>query len=146
MKTKYFILTIIALVAISVLTGYKINREKKLGYAEASPEQTNQVLKNTSEGADKDWKQFKIDANLKINANEKSIAEFKDKIKKEGRVYKAKYKKEVAVLERKNVELKKKLREYKYEGKDKWEEFKVGFNHDMDVVGNSIKDLFVKKD
>jgi hypothetical protein len=30
------------------------------------------------------------------------------------------------VLEQNNIELKKKIREYKYEGKDKWEEFKMG--------------------
>jgi len=50
------------------------------------------------------------------------------------------------VLEQKNVELKKKLREYKYESEDKWEEFKAGFNHDLDVVGNSIKNFFTTKD
>ena len=146
MKIKYFILTVITIIALSVLTGYKVNREKKLGYADANPHQTNQVMKNTKTGFDKDWKNFKIDANLKIKANEKSIAEFKVKMKKEGKIFKAKYKKDVAVLEQKNVELKNKLRGYKYEGEDKWEEFKAGFNHDMDVVGNSIKDFFTKKD
>jgi len=146
MKIQYLILTVMVIVAISVLTGYKINREKKLGYADANSNRTNQVLKNTQTGFEKDWKQFKVDANLKINANEKSIAELKVKIKKEGKISKAKYKKEVAVLEQKNVELKNKLVEYKYEGKDKWEEFKLGFNNDMDALGNSIKDLFEKKD
>jgi len=146
MKNKYFILSALVLIAGSVVTGYNINREKKTENANANVQQTNQVLENTQTGFDKDWKNFKVDAKLKIKANEESIAEFKVKMKKEGKIFKAKYKKEVAVLEQKNVELKNKLREYKYEGKDKWEEFKIGFNHDMDAVGNSIKDLFVKKD
>jgi hypothetical protein len=134
------------IVAVSVLTGYKVNREKKLGYTNENLQQSNQGLKNTESGFEKDWKQFKVNANLKIKANEKSIAEFKLKMKKEGRKFKVQYKKEVAVLEQKDVELKNKLREYKYDSKEKWEEFKIGFNHDMDVVGKSIKDLFTTKD
>ena len=50
------------------------------------------------------------------------------------------------MLEKKNIELKKRMGEYKYESKEKWEEFKQGFNHDMDVVGKSIKDFFSDKD
>jgi len=142
MKNKYIILSALVLITGSVVAGYNINREKKAG----NTNQTNQVLKNTKTGFKEDWKNFKVDANLKIKANEKSIAEFKIKIKKEDKVLKAKYKKEVAVLEQKNVELKKKLREFKFESEDKWEEFKLGFNHDMDVVGKSIKDFFTTKD
>jgi cell division protein FtsB len=59
--------------------------------------------------------------------------------------FKAKYEKEVAALEQKNIELKKKISEYKYDGKDKWEEFKRGFNQDLDIVGKAISDLFAKK-
>ena len=144
MKIKYVILSAFVLFALSVVAGNNIIREKKVEDANAN--RTNQVLKNTKTGFDKDWKNFKVDANLKIKANEKSIAEFKFKIKKEDKVLKAKYNKEVSVLEQKNVELKKKLREYKYESEDKWEEFKAGFNHDLDVVGNSIKNFFTTKD
>jgi hypothetical protein len=144
MKNKYFILSAFILIAGTAIIGKNINIGKTAENANSN--QKNQVLENTQTGFDKDWKNFKVDAKLKIKANEESIAEFKVKMKKEGKIFKAKYKKEVAVLEQKNVELKNKLREYKYEGKDKWEEFKIGFNHDMDAVGNSIKDLFVKKD
>jgi flagellar hook protein FlgE len=142
MKNKYFILSVLVLVAGSVISGYNINSEKRT----EKVNKTYQIMKNTKTGFEKDWKNFKVDANLKIKANEKSIAEFKVKIKKEDKTLKAKYKKEVAVLEQKNVELKNKLRKYKYEGEEKWEEFKAGFNHDMDVVGNSIRDFFTTKD
>jgi hypothetical protein len=52
----------------------------------------------------------------------------------------------VIVLEQKDIDLKNKINEYKFESKDKWEEFKRVFNNDMEVVGKSIKDLFAKKD
>ena len=103
-------------------------------------------MKEAQAQYEKDWQQFKSDAELKISANLKSIDEFKAEIKKASKKFKAEYEKEVAVLEQKNIELKKTISEYKYKGKDKWEEFKRGFNNDMDVVGKALKDLFTKKD
>jgi hypothetical protein len=146
MKNKNIILTVILLIAGLVLTGFYMNRDKIVKNAQDNGKQANQGLKNAKTGFDKEWHEFKSDAELKINANEKRIGEFKVKIKTSSKEFKRKYDKEVVVLEKKNVELKKKINEYKYEGKDKWEDFKLGFNKDMDVVGKSIKDLFAKKD
>lgn len=58
---------------------------------------------------------------------------------------KAKYEKEVIALEQKNVELRKRLSEYKYEGKDSWETFKKDFNDGLDYIGNTLNDIFTKK-
>ena len=146
MKIKYLILTVIMLIAGSILTGFNMNRDKIVKNAQDNGKQANQGLKNAKTGFNKEWHEFKSDAELKINANEKRIGEFKVKIKTSSKEFKRKYDKEVVVLEKKNVELKKKINEYKFESKDKWEEFKLGFNKDMDVVGKSIKDLFAKKD
>ena len=95
---------------------------------------------------EKDWQQFKNEVESKIAANEKSIDEFKAEMKTASSKFRTKYEKEVVVLERKNIELKNKIREYKYEGKDKWEEFKKGFNRDVDIVGKALKNIFAKKD
>jgi predicted RNase H-like nuclease (RuvC/YqgF family) len=59
---------------------------------------------------------------------------------------KAKYNKAVAELEQKNRDLKKKLEEYKDEGESKWQEFKTNFSHDIDGLGNTMKDLFKDND
>ncbi len=40
--------------------------------------------------------------------------------------------------------MKKKMENYKEEGKDKWEIFKAEFSHDMDELGKAFKDLTVK--
>ena len=103
-------------------------------------------MKDAQAQYEKEWQQFKSNAELKISVNEKSIDDLKAKIKTASAKFKAKYEKEVTMLEQKNIELKKKISEYKYDGKDKWEEFKREFNRDMDVVGNAIKDIFTKKD
>lgn len=83
---------------------------------------------------------------MKIDANQKSIDELKTEIKTASSKFKAKYEKEVMVLEQKNAELRKSINEYKYEGKDKWEEYKRDFNNNMDVIANGIKDFFSEKE
>jgi hypothetical protein len=146
MKNKYFILTVMMLVAGLVQTGFCINGNKYSKDYQDKDQQVHQGTKNDRTGFDKDWHDFKVDAGIKINANEKRIGELKVKIKTSGKELKIKYDKEVVVLEHKNADLKKKIKEYKYESKDKWEEFKIGFNRDMDDVGNGIKNFFTKKD
>jgi flagellar motility protein MotE (MotC chaperone) len=145
MKIKYFILTIIVLIAGSAATGYNRNHVKTAGNAKENVKQTIQDAKDARSDTLSDWQQFKIDAKVKINENEKKIDGFKADMKTAGKKVKAEYKKEVVRLDKQNNELKVKLNEYKYEGKDNWEKFKVGFNHDMDVVGKSISDFFSKK-
>jgi formyltetrahydrofolate synthetase len=145
MKIKYFILTIIVLIAGSAATGYNRNNIKTAVNTTENVKQTIQDAKDARVDTISEWQQFKIDAKAKINANEKRIDEFKADMKTAGKTVKAEYKKEVVRLDKQNNELKVKLNEYKYDGKDKWEKFKIGFNHDMDVVGKSINDFFTKK-
>ena len=67
-------------------------------------------------------------------------------MEKAGRKAKANYKKAVAELKQKNHALKEKLDKYEDQGENKWEEFKTNFNHDMDAVGKTMKDLFKDND
>ena len=94
---------------------------------------------------DKEWQQFKNDAEIKINANQKNIDDFKTAMKTTNKKFRAKYENQVLTLEQKNIELKKILNEYRYEGKGNWEKFKQDFNNNMDSVGNALKGLFEKK-
>src|ERR1035437_3264146 len=146
MKNRYFLLTVTIVIAGFVLTGFYMNGDKYVKNYQDKEKQANQGMKKEKTKFDKEWKEFKSNAEIKINANEKRIGEFKVKIKTASKEVKADYDKEITVLEQKNVELKKKINEYKYEGKDKWEDFKRGFNRDMDIVGKALKDLFAKKD
>jgi hypothetical protein len=146
MKIKYFIITVIVLMVVPILTGFYLNQDEKVKAPQDNGKQAHQGLKNAKSGFDKEWSEFKSNAESKINANEKKIDEFKVKVKTTGKEFKTKYDKEVVVLEQKNVDLKKKINEFKFESKVKWEEFKQSFNNDMDVVGKSIKNLFSKKD
>jgi len=141
MKNKYFILSVILLIAGSVFTGCDNNREN----AKDDVEKANQDMIDAQVQFEKEWQQFKSDAELKIDANQNKIDDFKVAMKTTSTKFRAKYENEVLTLEQKNIELKKKLNEFKYERKENWEEFKKEFNNDMDSVGNALKDIFEKK-
>ena len=57
---------------------------------------------------------------------------------------KADYHNKIMELEQKNSDMKKKLDDYKTEGKQKWEIFKTEFSHDMDELGKAFNDFIVK--
>lgn len=146
MKSYYFIVTVLMLVAVGVFTGCDYSREKKVENAKENVQQANSDLKAAQAEYDKEWQQFQKDAEFRIRTNENRINEFKAEIQTAKGKFRAKYEKEVVRLEERNIELRKKISEYKYEGKDDWEEFKKGINHDLDVVGTALNDFFSKKD
>lgn len=80
----------------------------------------------------------------KIAANNKSITEFNARTENKKEAAKSDYQRKVAELEQKNSDLKKKLDDYKAEGKNNWEQFKVEFNSDMDELGEAFKNLTIK--
>ena len=66
---------------------------------------------------------------LKIKTSEKSIDN--------------QYEKNIEALEQKNKNLKEKMKTYKKGVNSDWQSFQREFNHDMDELGNALKDLTV---
>ncbi len=91
-----------------------------------------------------DVENYRKESSEKIAANEKSIAEFNERISNEKAEARVAYKKKIADLEKKNTDMKKRLDDYKTDSKDDWQKFKAEFNHDMDELGNAFRDLTVK--
>lgn len=141
MKNAYLIISVILLITGSVFTGCNDNREN----AKDNVEQANQDMIDAQVQFEKDWQQFKSDAESRINANQQQINDFKTAMKSTSTKFKAKYENEVLTLEQKNIELKKKLNDFKYERKENWEVFKTTFNNDMNLVSNALNDIFSKK-
>jgi len=139
MKFQYFIVTVISLLAMAILSGFYINQDGKAKVLQDDGKHSQEGLKNAETGFDKEWPLFKSDAELNINDKEAGIADFKVKIKTTGKDSKAKYEKEVTVLEQNISGLKKKINEYKFEGNDKWEEFKLEFSHKMEVIERALE-------
>lgn len=91
-----------------------------------------------------DMDKYKTETAEKIAANDLIIKDFNDRIASQKKDAKVEYKQKVASLEQKNTDMKKKMDDYKLEGKENWEKFKTEFNHDMDELGKAFKDLTVK--
>lgn len=138
MKNKYFILAVILLIAGIFFTGCDNTRD--------DVKKANQDMIDAQNQFDKEWQQFKSDAEKRINENEQKIADFKAAMKTTTAKFKAKYENEVLTLEQNNIQLRKKLNEYKYEGKNNWEEFKRDFNREVDMVVDSLNDIFSRKE
>jgi hypothetical protein len=139
MKSKIFTFAVIGCMAGIFLAGCGKTSEQKV-------EGAKQELKDAKADYLAEWQKFKTESEEQIKANENRIDAFKAKMEKAGTKAKAKYNKAVAELEGKNRDLKKKLEEYKDEGESKWQEFKTNFKHDMDAVGQTMKDLFKDSD
>ena len=79
-----------------------------------------------------------------ISSYEKTIGELKARIAQETMENIAKYEKTLTDLEHKASEIKKKVHEYKEEGKDKWAAYNDKFNSDLDELGKALKKFMVK--
>jgi hypothetical protein len=140
MKNIYLIITVTLLIAGSVFTGCNNRDDTKQKVDEA-----NKAMIEAQAQFEKEWQQYKTDAELKIDANQKQIDELKAAMKSTSSKFKAKYENQVLTLEQKNIELKKNLNNYKYAGKENWEEFKNNFNSEVDTVVVALEDIFKNK-
>jgi len=142
---KKSILTIVAsaFVASVMLTGCNTSAQK-VENAEENVASANEDLNDANEAYKQEIDNYRKEADEKIAANNKSIAEFNARIALEKKDAQDDYRKQIATLEQKNTDMKKKMDDYKAEGKDKWEQFKTEFNRDMDELGKAFKDLTVK--
>jgi hypothetical protein len=136
-----FLMSVVA--ALSTL-GFTACNQHSDKMAETTADSTgNNTLMADTARMRADWDKFKSDAREKIKESDDSIAAFKTRVEKFKGKTKEKYDREAALLERKNDTLKVRLDTYKDEGKEKWEDFKMHFNHDMEEVKEWLKDSTV---
>lgn len=148
-KTTTFLIAIM-LAAGTIFSGCQ-SAEKKEENANEKVQDAEQELMQAQQKADaqaakavndEEWRAFKIDAQEKINKNEARIVELKTKKQKPGKMLDSLYEKRIETLVQKNNELKAKIDAYEMEHSD-WETFKREFNHDMDELGQALKDITV---
>jgi hypothetical protein len=126
--------------AALIFTGCNTPAEK----VEKAQENVNEANDNLSKAQEEyitDIENYRHTENKKIEANEKSIADFKARIGHEKREARIEYEKRIAELEQKNSDMKRKIDDYKADGKEKWELFKADFTKGMNEIEQSIKDL-----
>jgi hypothetical protein len=144
---KLFAVLVMGFVSLALLMGCSRTSEQKVADAKADVVVAKQDVKDAVADAQtearEEWLSFKGEAEAKIAATEKSIADYKVKMTTASGKLHANYDKKIDALEQKNKELKTKLSEYKDSGKTAWEQFKIEFSHDMDALGTALKDFSV---
>lgn len=143
MKKTILMLTASLLITGGIVTGCNTPAEK-VEKAQQEVDEANNKLDKVTDEYQADIAKYRLEATERIAANEKSIAEFNARIDDQKKVAKADYTIKIAELEKKNTDMKKKMDDYKEDGKDKWEKFKLEFNHDLEELGKAFKDLTVK--
>lgn len=139
---KKTILTMISTVLISGISLTSCNTPaEKVEDAKDKVSEANKDLDQAKEDYLTEIESYKKTTAERIEANNVTIADFKARIEHEKKDAKAEYENKIAELEQKNITMKRKMDDYKDEGKEKWEAFKTEFNHDMDELGQAFKDL-----
>ena len=143
MKKSILTMAAFACIAGAIVTGCNTPAEK-VENAQDNVTAAKEDLNKANEEYLVDVENYRKEAAAKIAANNKSIAEFNARIENKKEAAKADYKKKVAELEQKNTDIKKRLDDYKAQGKDNWEIFKIEFSRDLEELGKAFKDLTTK--
>ncbi len=142
MKKSIISVLTIGYIACSIM--YACNSPaKKVENAKENLQEAKQEFNQAQEDSIADFENFKRESEQKINNNKVLIEEYKNRMITDKKSIKAKDQKIIDELEQKNLEMRKKVWEYKGD-KNNWETFKKEFNYDMDQLGKAIKDFTIK--
>ena len=146
MKKSIFTLAFSMAIIGLAMTSCKSNEEKEADAIE-NIQEANQDLNEVKQeeqlaANDEEWNIFKKETETKISANEVIISNLRLEMEKPGNKFDAVYKKSIEDLEKKNSDLRSRIDNYDKTRSD-WEAFKREFNHDMEEIGKSIKDITV---
>lgn len=140
MKKIFFSLAFSFLIAGVFFTSCN-SPEEKLDASQENVEDAQQNLDEAKAEYADQYNKFKLESDEKITANEKIIAELKEYSKTKKTETRIAYDKSIADLEARNQAMRVKVGIYKEEGNEKWQSFKLEFNHDMNELGEALKDL-----
>ncbi|MFV5687925.1 hypothetical protein ACM55M_04805 [Flavobacterium sp. ZT3R25] len=150
MKKTIYILALTTFIAGTLLIGCQTSTKKeaaakdKVADAREDVQDAKEELMNArKEATTEEWKAFKDQTNATINENEIRIADLKAKMKKTENSIDAMYAKKVNELEQKNKDIKAKVETYKNDRNSDWESFKREYNHDMNELGDALRDVTV---
>lgn len=91
----------------------------------------------------KDIENYRKSTDALILNNEAKIVDLRAETELKKNENKKEVQEKITELEAKNNELRLKMFNYQANGKNKWEKFKKEFSHDMDELGNSLKNFSI---
>ncbi|MBC7863694.1 MAG: hypothetical protein IAF38_12015 [Bacteroidia bacterium] len=142
MKKSMITFTVAALIAGTFFTSCNTPAEKVENEQNNVIEAKEDLAKANQELLD-DMDSYRKEKTEIIAANEKSIADFKERIEKEKKSARAEYEEKIVVLEQKNSDMKRKMDDYKADGKEGWEQFKTEFSRDMSDLSVAVANFML---
>lgn len=119
------------------------SNEKKVENATEDLKEAKAELQQEKRDSVSDYLKFKQESDARIAENENTISTFKENMKRNGKAISVSDQKAIDVLEQRNIDLRKKIAEFKENGKDNWAAFKTEFNHDLDHLSEALKNLTI---
>jgi len=142
-KNIISLILVSSFISAAVLTGCSPSTSREEA-AQAELKQAKNELVEAQRAANaSEWQTFKDESEIKIKDNEIRIASLKLKINNSGKALDKLYQEKVDALEVQNKALEAKMNDYEKTGKNNWQSFKREFNHDMDELGNAMKDITI---
>jgi ABC-type Zn uptake system ZnuABC Zn-binding protein ZnuA len=114
---------------------------KKVQEAKDNLAQEKEEYAQEQKDSTEDYESYKLAYEAQIDANEVAMAELRKKLKKNKAKYEATNERLMDDLEARNSNMRKKIREFKREGKAEWTSFKEEFSYDMDELGKALKGI-----
>jgi hypothetical protein len=143
MKKSIFSMAFAAIIMVGIIYSCD-SPTKKVEKAQENLSNAEMELDQAQKDSIQDFENFKLESEIRISDNERVIAAYRQRMLIEKNKFKVEDQKRIDEIEQRNINMRKKIAEYKAEGKDKWISFKQEFNHDMDDLGSAIKNLGVK--
>jgi hypothetical protein len=143
MKKSIFSMAFAAIIMVGIIYSCD-SPTKKVEKAQENLSNAEMELDQAQKDSIQDFENFKLESEIRISDNERVIAAYRQRMLIEKNKFKVVDQKRIDEIEQRNINMRKKIAEYKAEGKDKWISFKQEFNHDMDDLGSAIKNLGVK--
>lgn len=140
LKKPALIFVISMLAAVVLITGCN-NTDQKVEETQSAVVEANRELQEANREYQAAINQYRKETSDRIAANDSTITTFKARMANETAEVKADYEKQLATLEQKNSDMKKKLADYKAGGKEQWETFKTDFNREMNTLVEALDKL-----
>ena len=142
MKKTILTIAAVAFFAVTATTAFGQNTDKKSD--KTKEVESKQDLNVSQKDSVADYQNFKNESEARFIKNEKSLADFKEQVSKSDLNHRAEYEKNLAALNQKNVDLKKRMVDFKQNGETKWSYFKTEFNNDMDDFEKELENFTVE--
>lgn len=125
-----------------------LSPSKKVQNAHETATEANQESYDANKAYLKEVEAYKEGIDKKLEAYKKRMDQYGVEVDQQKMNTRKDFEEQIAILESRNAEMKKKLSEYKVERKEDWEQFKKGMDEnmiEMDTMFNNLTEIKVVK-